>query len=118
MIESRDGRRVVITGLGVLAPCGVGVDAFWEGLGRPAEPATERKIDGFDPKEYGLKHAEARRLDRFAQLGYVAGKMAIESAFGDDGLAQYDEWRRGVVMGTGIGGAEPGRRLGLDGTPG
>ncbi|WP_153503221.1 beta-ketoacyl-[acyl-carrier-protein] synthase family protein [Cumulibacter manganitolerans] len=105
MMESRDGRRVVITGLGVLAPCGTGVEAFWEGLGKPAEPAVERTIDDFDPQAYGLKYAEARRLDRFAQLAYAAGKMAIEHAFGDEGLARYDEWRRGVVMGTGIGGA-------------
>lgn len=106
MMESRDGRRVVITGLGVLAPCGTGLQAFWEGLGRPAAPEVERSIDDFDPKHYGLKYAEARRLDRFAQLAYAAAKMAIEDGFGDDGLTQYDEWRRGVVMGTGIGGAQ------------
>lgn len=105
MIESRDGRRVVITGLGVIAPCGTGVDEFWEGLGKPADPAVERKIAGFDPKEYGLKHAEARRMDRFAQLAYAAGKLAIADGFGDEGLSSYDEWKAGVVMGTGIGGA-------------
>lgn len=105
MIESRDGRRVVITGLGVIAPCGTGPDAFWEGLGKTAEPDFERKIPDFDPKDYGLKHAEARRMDRFAQLAYAAGKMAIADGFGEEGLTAYDEWRRGVVMGTGIGGA-------------
>ena len=105
MMESRDGRRVVITGLGVLAPCGTGLEAFWEGLGKPAEPTVERNISDFDPQDYGLKYAEARRLDRFAQLAYAAGKMAIADGFGDDGLGQYDEWKRGVVMGTGIGGA-------------
>ena len=105
MMESRDGRRVVITGLGVLAPCGTGLEAFWEGLGKPAEPTVERNISDFDPQDYGLKYAEARRLDRFAQLAYAAGKMAIADGFGDDGLGQYDEWKRGVVMGTGIRGA-------------
>lgn len=105
MIESRDGRRVVITGLGVIAPCGTGLEAFWEGLGKPAAPDLERKISDFDPKEYGLKHTEARRMDRFAQLAYATAKMAIADGFGPDGLAAYDEWRRGVVMGTGIGGA-------------
>ena len=105
MIESRDGRRVVITGLGVLAPCGTGIDAFWEGLGKPAEPNKERNIEDFDPLTYGLKYAEARRLDRFAQLAYAAGKMAVAHAFGEEGLEGYDEWRRGAIMGTGIGGA-------------
>lgn len=104
MHESRDGRRVVITGLGVIAPCGTGLEDFWAGLGVEAEPAVERKVD-FDPEQFGLKRAEARRLDRFAQLGYAAAKMAVEDAFGETGPGQYDEWRRGVVMGTGIGGA-------------
>lgn len=105
MIESRDGRRVVITGLGVIAPCGTGLDAFWEGLGKLAEPEVERSIPDFDPKAYGLKHTEARRMDRFAQLAYAAAKMAIADGFGEAGMAQYDEWKRGVVLGTGIGGA-------------
>ncbi|GAB3303839.1 beta-ketoacyl-ACP synthase II [Epidermidibacterium keratini] len=105
MQDSRGGRRVVITGLGVLAPHGTGLDAFWEGLGVLAETERERKVADFDPKEYGLKHTDARRLDRFAQLGYAAAKMAVDDAFGDAGLEQYDAWRRGVVMGTGIGGA-------------
>lgn len=105
MMESRDGRRVVITGLGVLAPCGTGLEAFWEGLGKEAEPTVERQIPDFDPKAHGLKHTDVRRLDRFAQLAYVAGRMALEDAFGEQGPQQYDEWKRGVVMGTGIGGA-------------
>ena len=37
MIESRDGRRVVITGVGVVAPCGIGAADFWVGLAKPPE---------------------------------------------------------------------------------
>ncbi|MFV0535024.1 MAG: beta-ketoacyl-[acyl-carrier-protein] synthase family protein [Cumulibacter sp.] len=105
MIESRDGRRVVITGLGVIAPCGTGLDAFWAGLGQVAEPEVERTIADFDPKEYGLKHTEARRMDRFAQLAFATAKMAIADSFGEAGITGYDEWKCGVVLGTGIGGA-------------
>ncbi len=105
MHESRDGRRVVITGLGVVAPCGTGLDAFWEGLGRPVEPTVMRTVSDFDPKDYGLKYVDARRLDRFAQFAYAAGKMALEDAFKDGDVSGYSEWKRGIIMGTGIGGA-------------
>lgn len=101
MYESRDGRRVVITGVGVLGPCGTGAEDFWKGLGEPVEPAVNRKVEGFDPQDYGLKYAEARRLDRFAQFAVAAASMALEDA----GTLDYDEWRKGVILGTGIGGA-------------
>lgn len=101
MIEARDGRRVVITGLGVVAPCGTGVEEFWAGLAKPVEPATNRKVADFDPTAWGLKYAEARRLDRFSQLAVAAATQALDDA----GRPEYDEWRKGVVMGTGIGGA-------------
>lgn len=91
----------MITGVGVLAPCGTGVDAFWEGLGRTAEPAIERRVEGFNPLDYGLKFVEARRLDRFAQFAVAAAKMALEDA----GEVDYDEWSKGVILGTGIGGS-------------
>jgi 3-oxoacyl-(acyl-carrier-protein) synthase len=72
VIEARDGRRVVITGVGVLAPCGIGAEAFWAGLSKPAEPETNRRIGDFDPAEWGLKHVDVRRIERFAQLAIAA----------------------------------------------
>lgn len=103
MIEARDGRRVVITGLGVLAPCGIGVEAFWAGLMRVPEPAMVRRVSGFEPAMTGLAHQEARRLDRFAQLGLAAAMQAV----GDAGLDEdVDGDRCAVVLGTGIGGAQ------------
>lgn len=104
MIEARDGRRVVVTGLGVVSPCGTGLDHFWAGLHRPADPAVERRVDDFDPARWGITHVEARRMDRFAQLGLAAAAQALADA----GLAEdkpYDEDRCGIVLGTGIGGA-------------
>ncbi|MGI8652603.1 MAG: beta-ketoacyl-[acyl-carrier-protein] synthase family protein [Geodermatophilaceae bacterium] len=104
MIEARDGRRVVITGVGVLAPCGIGADAFWAGLSKPAEPVINRSIDDFDAAEWGLKHVDVRRIDRFAQLAIAASALARRDA-GIEKDSPYDPYRCGVMMGTGIGGA-------------
>ncbi|MDQ4037374.1 MAG: beta-ketoacyl-[acyl-carrier-protein] synthase family protein [Actinomycetota bacterium] len=104
MIEARDGRRVVITGVGVLAPCGVGADAFWAGLSKPAQPGTHRNISDFDAAKWGLKHVEVRRIDRFAQLAIAAAALARDDA-GIDEDFPYEPHRCGVMMGTGIGGA-------------
>jgi 3-oxoacyl-[acyl-carrier-protein] synthase II len=92
------GRRVAVTGLGVVAPCGIGNDEFWAGL--LATPADgERRIDGFDPSQwFGPK--EARRTDRFAQLAVAAAAMALDDA----GSLSVDLDRAGVVLGTGVGG--------------
>lgn len=105
MIESRDGRRVVITGVGVLAPCGAGLEEFWAGLHRPVQPAVDRRIADFEPSEWGISHVEARRMDRFAQLGLAAAVQALADAGLDGDDRPYDEERCGVVLGTGIGGA-------------
>ncbi|MGH9295897.1 MAG: beta-ketoacyl-[acyl-carrier-protein] synthase family protein, partial [Acidimicrobiales bacterium] len=60
----REGRRrVAVTGLGVIACCGIGVDAFWEGLMGPA-PVGERRVADFDPSLWFDVKA-ARRADRF-----------------------------------------------------
>jgi len=94
------GRRVAVTGMGVLASCGIGLEAFWEGLQRPA-PAGERRVPGFDPTPwFGPK--EVRRVDRFAQFSVAAADMALTDA-GDIGA---DPDRAGVVFATGVGGLE------------
>jgi 3-oxoacyl-[acyl-carrier-protein] synthase II len=104
VIEARDGRRVVITGVGVLAPCGIGADVFWAGLSKPAEPVINRSIDDFDAAEWGLKHVDVRRIERFAQLAIAASALARRDA-GIEKDSPYDPYRCGVMMGTGIGGA-------------
>jgi len=69
------GRRVVITGMGIVACCGTGLDAFWEGLHRPASDG-ERRVSDFDPSAwFGPK--EVRRVDRFAQFSVAAADMAL-----------------------------------------
>ena len=92
------GRRVAVTGLGVVAPCGIGNDAFWAGL--LATPADgERRLDDFDPSQW-LGAKEARRTDRFAQFAVAAADMALEDA----GALTVDLDRAGVLIGTGVGG--------------
>jgi 3-oxoacyl-[acyl-carrier-protein] synthase II len=94
-----EGRRVAVTGLGVVGPCGIGREAFWAGLLAPA-PEGERRVHDFDPQRYFDNPKEARRTDRFAQFGLAAAQMALEQA-GDVG-ANPD--RAGVIVGTGVGG--------------
>jgi 3-oxoacyl-[acyl-carrier-protein] synthase II len=98
--EEVTARRVAITGLGVVSCCGLGKDAFWDGLCGPA-PTGERRVVGFDPSLwFGPK--EVRRVDRFGQLTVAAAAMALEDA----GSVDVDPDRAGVVMGTGAGGIE------------
>jgi 3-oxoacyl-[acyl-carrier-protein] synthase II len=97
------GRRVAITGMGVIASCGIGKDAFWDGLLATPEDGM-RRIEGFDGTPYfGAK--EVRRVDRFAQLAVAAAEQAIDDAGGLEDLAA-DPDRIGVFIGTGVGGLE------------
>ncbi len=92
-------RRVVVTGLGVVAPCGIGREAFWEGLLAPA-PVGPRRAEGFDPAPWFDNPKDARRTDRFAQFAYAAADMAMEQT-GELGI---NPARVGVILGSGIGG--------------
>jgi 3-oxoacyl-[acyl-carrier-protein] synthase II len=92
------GRRVAVTGIGVVAPCGTGSKAFWEGL--LGEPATgTRQLEDWDPSPwFGPK--DARRTDRFAQFAVAAAAMALDEA----GPVAADPDRSGVLVATGVGG--------------
>src|SRR4030043_2324629 len=86
-------RRVVITGIGVIAPNGIGVKDFWNSLvhGRSgvrkithfdASSYTSQvagEVSGFDPLDY-MDSKSARRMDRFAQFAAACTKMAIDDA--------------------------------------
>lgn len=93
-------RRVAVTGIGVVAPCGIGADAFWEGLLGPAPVGSERPIPDFDPTPWFENRKEARRTDRFAQFALASAAMALEEA----GELTADPTRIGVIVGTGVGG--------------
>jgi 3-oxoacyl-[acyl-carrier-protein] synthase II len=110
-------RRVVVTGLGAVSPVGIGVEENWSnivagrsGISRvtffgttdfPAQIAGE--IKGFDATRF-IPEKEVRHMDRFIQLGLVAGM----EAFVDSGLEVTDAnaHRMGVHVGSGIGGVQ------------
>ncbi|MFF4324663.1 beta-ketoacyl-[acyl-carrier-protein] synthase family protein [Streptomyces sp. NPDC001568] len=107
-------RRVVITGLGVLAPGGIGTGNFWNLLssGRTAtrgitlfDPSSFRsqvaaEVD-FEPGLHGLTADEAGRMDRAAQFAVVSAREALADSGLD--LAGFDPYRTGVGIGTGVG---------------
>ena len=102
-MEGREGRRVVVTGFGVVAPCGIGKDAFWAGLlGPNASGKNTTVIDGWDPAPYFDSPKDARRTDRFQQFAMAAAA----EAFDHSGRPTVDPARFGVIVGTGVGGLE------------
>ena len=96
-------RRVAITGYGVVAPCGLGKAAFWQGLLGPG--ITDRKtteLEGWDPLPYFDNPKEARRADRVEQFALAAAAEAFEHAGRPDVAPE----RFGTIFGTGIGGLQ------------
>jgi 3-oxoacyl-[acyl-carrier-protein] synthase II len=93
------GRRVAVTAIGVVAPCGVGVEAFWAGLLATPAPERERHIPDFDATGlFGEK--QIRRVDPYTQYAVHAADQAITAA----GDLKADPSRIGVIVGTGVGG--------------
>ena len=108
-------RRVVVTGLGLISPLGVGTQATWDGLvtGRSgAGPVTKFDAEGyavriaaevkdFDPSPW-FEHKEIKKFDTFVHYAVAASDMALNQSGLeiDDGNAE----RIGVVIGSGIGG--------------
>lgn len=93
------GRRVAIVGVGVVSAVGTGRDEFWAGLLGP-QPEGERRIHDFDPGPHFANPKEARRADRFTQFALAAASEALDQA----GEVGGDPGRRGVIVGTGVGG--------------
>jgi 3-oxoacyl-[acyl-carrier-protein] synthase II len=110
------GRRVVVTGLGMVSPLGLDVASSWSGI--LAGKSGAATIETFDVSDYSVQFAasvkgfdptvcmdakEARRVDVFVQYGMVAACQAMEDA----GLTEVPEAeadRYGVAIGSGIGG--------------
>lgn len=107
-------RRVVITGMGVVSPVGIGKEKFWaslingrSGIGRITLFDTEGypvtiagEVDDFDISDK-IDSKELRHLDRFVQFAIEAAGEAIEDS-GLDIAANAE--RVGVIVGSGIGG--------------
>jgi 3-oxoacyl-[acyl-carrier-protein] synthase II len=121
-------RRVVITGMGIVSPLGLGLDHNWRAL--TAAKSGLRKISRFDASDLPsqvagevplatetqdaphlfnvgryIEHKEQKKMDRFIHYGYAAAVDAVA----DSGWAPQDEENRcrtGVLIGSGIGGLE------------
>ncbi|MFE9019446.1 beta-ketoacyl-[acyl-carrier-protein] synthase family protein [Streptomyces sp. NPDC007808] len=107
-------RRAVVTGIGVIAPGGVGREEFWDRVvsGKSAirtitsfDPSPFRSRIAaecdFDPAERGLTPREIRRTDRFAQFALASAAEAVEDSGLDLGAA--DTERVGVCLGSAVG---------------
>lgn len=110
------GRRIVITGLGVVAPNGIGKEEFWKANieGRSGvdkitsfdvtclESKIYARVKDFEHLNYMPKE-EARKIDRFVHLGLASAKTALDDSRLD--LEKEDRDRIGVIIGSGLGGA-------------
>ena len=94
-----------ITGVGAVTPLGVGADALFEKWSNGASGLSEGVgvCDDFDAGDL-LSRKEARRTERFAQLGLLAAEEAIQAAWGDE--CPYEPHRVACVMGVAFGGME------------
>ncbi|MGB8516424.1 MAG: beta-ketoacyl-ACP synthase II [Gallionella sp.] len=108
-------RRVVITGLGIVSPVGIGIPGVWQNIvagksgiatishfdASPFACQVAGEVKDFDVTQF-LSAKDARRMDRFIHFGLVAGIEALK----DSGLAVTDQnsERIGVNIGSGIGG--------------
>jgi minimal PKS ketosynthase (KS/KS alpha) len=108
-------RRVAVTGIGVVAPGGIGVPAFWDLLasGRTAtrgitlfDPEGLRSRIAaecdFDPLAQGLEPELVERADRYIQFALVAATEAVTDSGVDFGAE--DPWRVAVSLGSAVGG--------------
>jgi beta-ketoacyl-acyl-carrier-protein synthase II len=118
-------RRVVITGLGVLAPNGIGKEAFWQAClaGRSGIRQISRfdastlptriagEIPDFNPEALGLTPEECIHLDRSTQLAIAAANLALQDAHLINALTEEERDRTGVFMGAAMASIEEGESL-------
>jgi len=115
MINQSQSRRVVVTGLGLLCPLGIGVKASWANL--TAGKSGIGPVTRFDTKDYPSRIAGevkdfepvdfmpkklVKRVDPFVRLGLAAAQMAIEDAGLE--IPEDKASRAGVITGCGLGG--------------
>jgi 3-oxoacyl-[acyl-carrier-protein] synthase II len=108
-------KRVVVTGMGVVASLGHNVDDFWTNI-LAGKSGVDRvtlfdakdytcqigaEVRGWDPAQH-MDPKEVRRNDRYTHFGFCAAKQAISDAKLD--MNQEDADRVGVIIGSGIGG--------------
>jgi len=108
-------RRVLITGIGVISPVGIGKEKFWQALinGQSGIDTIKKfdvssydsqiagEVKGFNGDDY-LPRKDARRMDRFSQFAVSASIMAFQDS--QINLDKLNHERSGVILGSGIGG--------------
>jgi len=118
-------RRVVVTGMGIVSPLGLGVEHVWKrliagesGIGAIQSfdteqltakiagqvPAGARETGGLDLAEW-LPVKDLKKMDRFIHLGIVAATEAMEDS-GWVPETDEDKWASGTMIGSGIGGLQ------------
>ena len=112
-----NNRRVVITGLGCVTPVGNDKDEFWKNIksgvsgidiitkfdASTYQTQIAGEVKNFDPEQF-ISKKEVKRIDRFTQYAIASAKMAVEDSKLD--LEKVDQYRFGVIIGSGIGGVE------------
>src|SRR5258708_7916595 len=108
-------RRIVITGLGIVSPIGIGKENYWDALKNGRSGAgrisffdvqeypsqIDAEVKNFQPEQW-IDKKNIRRMDRFTQFAGAAADMAIRDAKLDVAKVAMD--RGGVIVGSGIGG--------------
>jgi 3-oxoacyl-[acyl-carrier-protein] synthase II len=108
-------RRVVVTGVGLISPLGIGTEPTWEGLvaGRSGVSTITRfdtsefpvhiaaEVKDFEPSDW-IEHKEVKKFDTFVHYALAATQMALESSGFE--ITDENRTRVGVVIGSGIGG--------------
>jgi len=111
-------RRVVITGIGLVTPLGVGLEPTWSGLvnGKSGvgmitlfdttlfKTKIGAEVKDWDPTQHGIEKREARTMDRFLHFSIVAGRLAMEDAGLPAKLDAELAERAGCYVGAGLGG--------------
>ncbi len=114
-MSGHTSRRVVLTGVGLVSPLGIGTEPTWQGIVESRSgigPITRfdvsdyachiaGEVEGFDPADY-MERKEIKKVDLFAHYGVAAAQLALEdSGFLD---SEHDADRVGAIIGAGMGG--------------
>ena len=118
MAHNQYGRRVVVTGMGLVTPIGHDLNTFWSQLtsgacgidkitafdASPFETQIAGEVRNFDPAPAFPSPKEIRRTDRYSQFGVYAAWSALKDSGLDLAVEDCDEI--GVILGSGIGGLQ------------
>jgi 3-oxoacyl-[acyl-carrier-protein] synthase II len=134
-----EGKRVVVSGMGIACPLGVNIDEFWSNCLKNKTTVERIPEEGWgdyhcfsstiwsplpelELKRHGISRSESQRLDFSTQLAVACCSMVLEGAgveteVRDDAKALHlksvDSTKTAVVIGTGAGGLPPSSRVTL-----